>query len=131
VPTSGEIGTALPALSDRASPAERLPWLAERRAVAEIKAFCDTLDARLVLFDLGYPASHTRAIEALAGELGIAYSPAGRVVLERSQAGEVVYLADDGHWNGAGAALVAEELERGTSSPTSDPKRASPQPPAR
>ncbi len=131
VPTPEEIGTALPALSGEASPEERLPWLAESRAVAEIKALCDTLGARLILFDLGYPESHTRAIEALAGDLGVAYSPAGRVVLERSRAGEDVYLADDGHWNGAGASVVAEELARGTSSTTSDPKRANSRAPAR
>ena len=125
VPTPEEIGTPLPALFAEASPEERLPWLAERRAVAEIKALCDTLGASLVLFDLGYPESHSRAIEALAGELGVAYSRAGRVVLERSRAREAVYLADDGHWSGSGASVVAEELARDTSRTSSDPNRAS------
>ncbi len=51
-------------------------------------------------------------MEALAHEVGAAYSDAGRQVLARSQAGERVYLADDGHWSPAGNDAMAEALAR-------------------
>jgi len=117
MPTREEIAAPLEALAADAPPEERLPWLTERRAAAEIKLLSDALGARLVLFDLGYPEAHSRAVEALAEELGCGYCPAGRVALARSLAGEVVYLSDDGHWNGAGAEIVAEELAGALVSP--------------
>ena len=51
-------------------------------------------------------------MEALAGELGVEYSPAGRIALRHALGGERVYLANDGHWTGLGAGIVAAELAR-------------------
>ena len=115
VPTAEEQEAAVPALSEGASPDERLAWQAEQRAALETKIQSTALGARLVLFDLGYPEAHTRAVEALANRLGVTYSPAGRVALARSRAGEPIYLANDGHWSGSGAAAVARELARAVS----------------
>jgi hypothetical protein len=66
----------------------------------------------VVLFDLGYPTAFSKAHEALAQELGIAYNPAGRVVLEQARAGAPVYLANDGHWSPEGSRVVARELAK-------------------
>lgn len=112
VPTAADVDAAVPALAPDAPEAVRLPWRAERRAVREMKRLCDRSGARLVLLDLGYPRSFTQAVEALAHELGADYSDAGRQVLARSQAGERVYLADDGHWSPAGNDAMAERLAR-------------------
>lgn len=78
----------------------------------EIKRACDGIRARLVLLDLGYPEAESRAVEALAAEIGLGYSPAGRVVLARALAGEEMYLVDDGHRTPAGCRTIAEELAR-------------------
>lgn len=98
------------ALDPAAPPDQRLPWLAEREAAARIKHEADAVGARVVFFDLGYPDGFSRAVEETARALGAAYSPAGRVVLDRCLAGQVMYLADDGHWSAAGADAVAAEL---------------------
>jgi hypothetical protein len=87
-----------------------LGWLAHRKALAQIHDLCKRNGAELVLFDLGYPSTFSRAIEQLAEEMGVAYSPAGRVALERAQAGEETYLANDGHWSARGSEIVATEL---------------------
>jgi hypothetical protein len=42
--------------------------------------------------------------------VGAEYSSAGAQALQRALAGEPVYLANDGHWTGRGAAIVAEAL---------------------
>jgi len=112
IPTAAERDEVLPALRADAPAAERRAWLVHRRAVEELRGLCAGAGARLVLFDLGYPRTFSAATEALAGEMGIEYSPAGRVALGRSLAGERVYLANDGHWSGGGAAAVAGELAR-------------------
>ena len=93
-------------------PEERLAWRVQSRAALEIKRACDSVGARMVLLDLGYPEALSRAVEALATEIGVAYSPAGRVVLDRALAGEEMYLVDDGHWTPAGCRAMAEELAR-------------------
>ncbi len=115
VPSAEETHAALPALAAGAADPAGLPWRAERRAVLEMKRLCDRLGARLVLLDLGYPEALTRATEALAHELGAEYSDAGRQILVRAQAGERLYLADDGHWSPAGhdalAALLADQAQ--------------------
>ncbi|HET9317933.1 MAG TPA: hypothetical protein VFQ51_20230 [Vicinamibacteria bacterium] len=110
VPAPSELDAVLPALAPDAPPAVSLPWRAERRALREMKRLCDRTGARLVVFDLGYPRQFTQAVEALAREIGATYSDAGRQVLARCQAGERVYLADDGHWSPAGNDAIAERL---------------------
>lgn len=109
-PTTEEMGRELPGLAEGASAGDRLPWLALVHALVEMKRLCDGRGARLVVFDLGYPAGFTRAVEETAREAGATYSPAGRVALERSLQGEDVYLASDGHWSPRGAAIVARQL---------------------
>ncbi len=90
----------------------RLAWAAVRHAVERIRDLSEGAGARLVVFDLGYPHAFSSAVEGLAGALGVAYSPAGRVALRRALAGEPVYLADDGHWSPLGNEVVAAELAR-------------------
>jgi len=92
------------------NPDESLAWRVQSQAVREIQRLCQGLGARLVLLDLGYPEAMSRATEALAAELGVMYSPAGRTVLARALAGEEMYLADDGHWTPAGCRAIAGEL---------------------
>jgi hypothetical protein len=110
VPTAGELVEVAPELGAGTGAGAGVAWQAHRHAIAEIRAECDRLGARLVLFDLGYPRAFTAAMEGLAADLGVAYSPAGRVALRRAQAGARVYLANDGHWTPQGAAIVAEAL---------------------
>jgi hypothetical protein len=112
VPAAVEIDALPPALAPDAPEATSLPWRAERRAVREMKRLCDRTGARLVVFDLGYPRQFSQAVEALAREIGVTYSDAGRQVLARCQAGERVYLVDDGHWSPAGNDAIAEQLAR-------------------
>jgi hypothetical protein len=81
-------------------------------ALREVGRECARLGARLVLFDIGYPRAFAAATEALAGEIGAEYSPAGAAALRRARAGSVVYLANDGHWTAEGAAIVAQALAR-------------------
>jgi hypothetical protein len=94
------------------TPAEQQGWRAHREAAARIKKLADTVGARTVLFDLGYPAAFSAAVERLAGEIGATYSPAGRRALARAQAGGEMYLARDGHWTPEGAAVIAEALAK-------------------
>ena len=101
-----------PFVAPRAPPDsdERLGWEAQRRALLEIRRAAAAIGARVVVFDLGYPREFSRAIEEAAADLGLAYSPAGRRVVERALAGEDLYLARDGHWNPAGCEAIAREL---------------------
>lgn len=87
-----------------------LPWRAHRHALGEIRRACQRIGARLVLFDLGYPDALSAAVRAAAAELGADYSDAGRVVVERSERGERMYLKDDGHWSPEGADAMAAAL---------------------
>jgi hypothetical protein len=112
VPTAAELDEVPPGLAEGTGAQASLAWRAHRQAVAEMRREAAAAGARVVLFDLGYPRPFTAAIERLAGELGVEYSPAGRVALQRALAGERVYLANDGHWTGRGAGVVAEELAR-------------------
>jgi hypothetical protein len=112
VPTPEEEQAPVTGLSDTDDPARRLAWRAQRHAIARTKALCDTIGARLVVFDLGYPQAFSAAVEAAALQAGAQYSSAGRMVLARSRSGEAVYLADDGHWSAAGARLVAHALRQ-------------------
>jgi hypothetical protein len=112
VPAPSEIDAVMPALAPGAPAAFALHWRAEGRAVREMKRLCDRTGARLVIFDLGYPRQFTAAVEALAREVGATYSDAGRQVLARCQAGERMYLVDDGHWTPAGNDAIAELLAR-------------------
>jgi hypothetical protein len=95
-----------------ALPGERLGWQAHCRALVNLKSLCARHGAQLVAFDLGYPHAFSRAIEEEARRLGVPYSPAGRVALQRSLAGADVYLAADGHWSANGCGIVAGELAR-------------------
>lgn len=92
--------------------ARSLGWQAHFQALAQMSWMCRQHGAKLVLFDLGYPAAFSAVIEAQAWRLGVTYSPAGRVALQRAQAGEEVYLANDGHWSAKGCAVIANELLR-------------------
>jgi hypothetical protein len=83
-----------------------------RRALALIRRLAAGIGARVVLFDIGYPTAFSRAMEELAREEGVAYSPAGRAILARAKAGEEMYLRGDGHWTPAGAEAMARELSR-------------------
>jgi hypothetical protein len=111
VPTEGERDTPLEALVPGLTPAQLdLGWRAHRQALLEIKRVAEGMGAEVVLFDLGYPRAFSSRIEAMARELGLRYSPAGRVALDHALRGEEVYLANDGHWTPAGSDLVAAEL---------------------
>lgn len=118
VPTDGELDTPLQALVPGLGPAELdLGWRAHRQALLEIKRVAEGLGAEVVVFDLGYPRAFSSAVEAMAGETGLRYSPAGRVALDHALRGEAVYLANDGHWTPAGSDLVAAELAKSLASP--------------
>ncbi|HBI43722.1 MAG TPA: hypothetical protein DDY78_12855 [Planctomycetales bacterium] len=88
----------------------RLGWQAYVRALEKIDCCCRRQGATMVLFDLGYPRAYSQATEAAARRIGVRYSPAGRLVLDRARAGEDTYLAHDGHWSAHGCDLVAAEL---------------------
>jgi hypothetical protein len=92
------------------TPRERLGWEAHVRSLEEMKCAADELGARLVLMDLGYPRSFSRAVRAVADDLGAAYSDAGAQALDLSLAGEPIYLARDGHWAPDGSLAVARAL---------------------
>jgi hypothetical protein len=102
---------------------ERVSWEAQKRALREIQRAATAIGARVVVFDLGYPREFSRAVEGAAAELGLAYSPAGRRVLERALAGEDLYLARDGHWNPAGSDAIARELAPLVTAPTGAPSK--------
>lgn len=50
--------------------------------------------------------------EASVKRLGVRYSDAGRVALDRCLEGEEIYLENDGHWTVRGSEVVAEALAR-------------------
>jgi hypothetical protein len=87
-----------------------LGWQAQKRALVRLKQACDTLGARLVVFDLGYPHALSRAVEAAALDTGATYDPIGRRVLARALAGEEMYQRDDGHWTPAAAEVIGRAL---------------------
>jgi hypothetical protein len=93
-------------------PQAQLGWRAHRAALRHLKRTCDGVGARLVVFDLGYPAAFSRAVEESARQAGTGYDPAGRAVLQRALAGQEVYLRRDGHWSPLGADAMARELAR-------------------
>jgi len=98
---------------DNAAPAsDQLGWKVHCRAAANLRDLCLTQGARLVLFDLGYPHQFSQAIEDLAKQLEVDYSPAGRMALTRALEGDDIYLANDGHWSPAGCELIAQQLAR-------------------
>ena len=109
-PSPSDLDVPFIAARPEAPADDRLAWDAHRRALAEIKRTAELAGARLVLFDLGYPREFSQAIEGVAKELEVGYSPAGRVVLGAALRGEPMYLANDGHWTPAGCARVAREL---------------------
>jgi hypothetical protein len=110
VPTAAEQEEVLPALRADAAARDALARAVHEAALRELKRECDGLGARLVLFDLGYPRGLREATATLAGQIGAEYSGAGGEALRRALAGEPVYLANDGHWTGRGAAIVADAL---------------------
>jgi hypothetical protein len=91
---------------------ERMGWDAYVGGLEKIAATCREHGATMVLHDLGYPVEFSQATKALATRFGVEYSPAGRVVLQRAQAGEDVYLANDGHWSPRGCDFIAAELTK-------------------
>ena len=99
-------------MTPEASDVDRIEWSVHRRAVAVIHSLAREAGARVVLFDIGYPKAFSEAVEGLAREEGVSYSPAGRAVLLRALAGEEMYLRGDGHWTPAGTDAMAEELLR-------------------
>ncbi len=88
----------------------RLGWAVHRHALARIKKECDSIGARMVVFDLGYPRAYSRAVEEAARAIGAAYDPAGQKVLARAVAGDEMYLPGDGHWTRAAADEIARSL---------------------
>jgi hypothetical protein len=122
-PSPEAVAGPFPAFDPRGSDEQRLGWAAHRRALGEIKRLADGLDARLVLFDIGYPRDLSRAVEATARELGARYSAAGLAALGLAFSGVEVYLADDGHWTPEGHAVVARELARAAGIPDVAPTR--------
>ena len=106
-PDGGEGDGPLPPVTVADSPPG---WAVLRQAVREIGREAREAGARLVVFDLGYPAAFTAALEAMAGEAGGRYSDAGRVAATRALAGADVYLRRDGHWSPAGSDIVARAL---------------------
>jgi hypothetical protein len=109
-PAPSDLDAPFAAARPDASADDRLAWDVHRRALSEIKRAADLAGARMVMFDLGYPREFSRAIEGVAQQVGVAYSPAGRVVLAEALRGEPMYLANDGHWTPAGCARIAREL---------------------
>ena len=114
VPSERVLEEPFPPTAANADREQQLAWRVARHALIEMRRVTEAAGAQLVLFDIGYPRAFTRAVEALAAETGVAYSPAGRVALEHALAGEEVYLLDDGHWTARGSAVVAEDLARRT-----------------
>ena len=89
-----------------------LAWRAHRHGIEQIKAQCDRLCWRLVIFDLGYPAAFCDATKEHALAIGARYSDAGRQVLQAGLDGKQVYLKNDGHWTPLGCRLIAEALAK-------------------
>jgi hypothetical protein len=112
VPSSELVARPFAPWQTDAPAAQRLGWQVHCRALARMERLCRQHGAKLVLFDLGYPTAFSEAIEDQARKLGVTYSPAGRVVLQRALAGEEMYLVNDGHWSPQGSAAIAEVLSR-------------------
>lgn len=94
------------------TPAEHLAWQAHCHALAKIVSLGRKAGATVAVFDLGFPEGFSRAMEAEAHRLGVAYVAAGRTAFSRGLAGEDVYLPEDGHWSPRGCDVIAEELVR-------------------
>jgi hypothetical protein len=110
LPSENELHRDLHSEAPGASAEEALGWRVQRVVLERLAQRCRQQGATLIVFDIGYPFRHSEAIEQMASSVGALYTPAGRRVLERAQAGEDLYLANDGHWNAAGCRAVAEEL---------------------
>jgi hypothetical protein len=94
------------------SEADRLAWKAHCHALAKIQHGCDTIGARLIVFDLGFPEGFSAAMESECVRTGIDYSRAGRVALQQALAGEDIYLPADGHWSPHGCDVIGQELAK-------------------
>ena len=112
IPSPDDVEGPFAPLEPGASPEDVLGWRANVRSLAEIKRLCDSLGARLVLFDIGFPRAFSAAVESVAHDLGAEYSPAGRVALQRAYEGRPIFLPGDGHWTPEAGDLVAAELAR-------------------
>jgi hypothetical protein len=112
LPAADVVHAAFAADAPDATPEQRLGWQANRRALAEIQREAAKVGARVIVFDLGYPAAFSAALQRTAQELGVTYCDAGPKVLGRAQAGEDMYLARDGHWAPKGCDAVARELAK-------------------
>ncbi len=110
LPSREAIAEPFAPLVEGADPDAALGWTVLRRAVAQIAAATREAGAELVIFDIGYPAAFSAAVEGLAGEVGARYADAGRAALVAAQGGADVYLARDGHWSPTGCDLVARRL---------------------
>ena len=110
LPSREDIAEPFAPLVVGADPDAALGWTVLRRAVAQIAAATRVAGAEVVIFDLGYPAAFSAAMEGLAGEVGARYSDAGRAALRAAQDGADVYLVRDGHWSPTGCDLVARRL---------------------
>ncbi|GIW80062.1 MAG: hypothetical protein KatS3mg105_1869 [Gemmatales bacterium] len=105
------------------NPDLRFQWQVHCHALKAMQVWCREHEAKLVVFDLGYPLAFAHALEAWCQKQGIDYCPAGRRILRRVERGEELYLRNDGHWNTAGCVAVAEELARHTTPPPGESAR--------
>ena len=110
LPTPDDLARPFPPTSPDGPESLQIAWAAEVQALARLQQEARESGARLVLFDIGYPRAFTRAVEEVAARIGAAYSPAGREVLARAEAGDDVYLVGDGHWTPLGNELMARAL---------------------
>jgi hypothetical protein len=110
LPSRAAIAEAFAPLVEDADPDAALGWTVLRRAVGQIAAATREAGAEPVIFDIGYPAAFSAAVEGLAGEVEARYADAGRAALKAAQGGADVYLARDGHWSPTGCDLVARRL---------------------
>jgi hypothetical protein len=95
-----------------ASEEARLGWQAHVRSLEKIAWCCRRQGATMILFDIGVPREFSKAMESLAHQLGVRYSSAGRIALDRALAGADIYLANDGHWSAHGCDVIAAELAK-------------------
>lgn len=112
ISTSAHAVTAPANATASTGPSSTVGVRANKEAIRRLHRRCEAIGTTLVLFDLGLPGQETAAAESLARELGIGYSPAGRVAFDQSTRGESIYLVDDGHWTPEGHAVVAKELAK-------------------
>ncbi len=117
IPTAAAVAAPFRPAAPDATADERFGWALHERALAEIARLCAARRIRLVSFDLGYPAAFSSAVEDASRRLGIAYSPAGREILQRAQRGEPMYLPHDGHWSPVGCDAMARALARAIPGP--------------